>query len=52
MANAWPAILLAGAVLGGIWGGVFTPIEAAGVGAFLAMIITLIRKKLTMNTLL
>ena len=39
------------AVLGSIWG-VFTPIEAAGVGAFLAMIITLIRKKLTMNTLL
>ena len=52
LVNAWPAILLAGAVLGGIWGGVFTPIEAAGVGAFLAMIITLIRKKLTMNTLL
>jgi tripartite ATP-independent transporter DctM subunit len=30
----WPVMLLFGLVLGGIYGGLFTPTEAAGVGAF------------------
>lgn len=34
-------------VLGGIYFGVFTPVEAAAVGAFLTMILTLVRGKLT-----
>ncbi len=32
-------------VIGGIYGGIFTPTEAAGVGAFLAFVLALIRRK-------
>lgn len=35
------------AVLGGIYFGVFTPVEAAAVGAFMAVILTIARGKLT-----
>lgn len=41
----WSVAILALIVLGGLWGGVFSPTEAAGVGAFTALIITLIYKK-------
>lgn len=33
-------------VIGGIYGGIFTPTEAAGVGAFLAFMLALIRRKI------
>jgi len=33
--------------IGGIYGGVFTPVEAAGVGAFLALIVALMRRSLS-----
>lgn len=39
-------------IMGGIYGGVFTPTEAAGIGAFLALCITVGRKKLNRKTLL
>jgi C4-dicarboxylate transporter DctM subunit len=43
----WPALLLAVIVMGGIWGGVFSPTEAGGLGAFAALVIALARRKLT-----
>jgi len=33
--------------IGGIYGGVFTPVEAAGVGTFLALVVALFRRSLT-----
>jgi C4-dicarboxylate transporter DctM subunit len=45
--RVWPAALLAAIVMGGIWGGVFSPTEAGGMGAFAALIIALARRKLT-----
>jgi C4-dicarboxylate transporter DctM subunit len=45
--NVWPALLLALIVMGGIWGGVFSPTEAGGLGAFAALAIALARRKLT-----
>jgi TRAP-type C4-dicarboxylate transport system permease large subunit len=38
-------------VMGGIYGGVFTAVEGAGVGAFGAMVFAIARKSLTWNTL-
>ena len=40
--GAWPLILLAVTVLGGIYAGIFTPSEAAAVGAFAAFVILLV----------
>ena len=42
-----PIVALVIAVLGGIYGGVFTPTEAGGVGAFLSLIIAIFRRSLT-----
>ena len=42
-----PAIALIAIVLGGIYGGVFTPTEAGGAGAFVAMIIALLKGRLS-----
>jgi tripartite ATP-independent transporter DctM subunit len=39
-------------VMGGIWGGVFTPSEAGALGAFAALVIALGRRRLTMRHLL
>lgn len=43
----WPIILLIIVSLGGIWGGLFTPTEAGGIGAFGAFLIVIFRKKFT-----
>lgn len=43
----WPLVLLFALVMGGIYGGVFTPTEAGGIGAFGALVIGLIRGKLS-----
>lgn len=45
--NAWPMLVLAAIIIGGIYSGVFTPTEAAAVGAFAALVICLARRKLT-----
>ncbi|MEZ5889348.1 MAG: TRAP transporter large permease [Xanthobacteraceae bacterium] len=42
-----PLVILIGGVLGGIYGGVFTPTEAGAAGAFGATVIALLRGKLT-----
>lgn len=48
--NPWPGLLvvclLVLIVLGGIYGGIFTPTEAGAAGAFAAMLIALVRGKL------
>lgn len=45
-----PVILLIGVVLGGIYMGFFTPTEAGAVGAFGAVIIALIRRRLNRSS--
>ena len=42
----WPVLLLFLLVVGGIYGGIFTPTEAGGIGAFGAITIALARRKL------
>lgn len=46
-----PPILLIAAVLGSIFGGLATPTEASGVGAFGALILALVRRQLSFPTL-
>ena len=47
----WPVALLIVLVLGGIWGGFFTPTEAGGIGAFGAMLLSILKGKFTWNKL-
>lgn len=51
LAGVWPAFLLFVGVIGGIYAGVFTASEAAGIGAFGALLIGLARRKLTLASL-
>jgi len=44
--NVWPIVLLFIAVLGGIYWGIYTTTEAAGIGAAGALLIALVRRKL------
>jgi C4-dicarboxylate transporter, DctM subunit len=46
----WPVLLLVFIVMGGIYGGIFTATEAGGIGAFGAMAISLVQKKLSFST--
>jgi tripartite ATP-independent transporter DctM subunit len=46
LAAVWPAILIAIVVVGGIYGGVFTPTEGAAVGAIAMLITTLVQRTL------
>lgn len=43
----WPILLLILLVLGGIYGGLFTPTEAGAMGAFGALLLALFKRKLT-----
>lgn len=45
----WPVLALFILVIGGIYGGVFTPTEAGGIGAFGALLISLIRRQLNLS---
>jgi tripartite ATP-independent transporter DctM subunit len=49
IAKAAPIIVLIVVVLGGIYGGVFTAVEAGGVGALGALILALARRSLTLR---
>jgi C4-dicarboxylate transporter DctM subunit len=49
--DVWSVVLLGGLVLGGIWGGVFTPVEAAGIGSFGAFVIAISRRRLNKQVL-
>jgi C4-dicarboxylate transporter, DctM subunit len=50
--STWEVVLLFLLVIGGIYTGVFTPNEAAGVGAFGAFFFALIKRKLTFQLFL
>jgi len=52
LSGTWAMLLLFIIVIGGIYFGIFTPTEAAGIGAFGALFFALIRKRLTWQTLL
>lgn len=45
--DVWPMVLLFTVALGGIYVGVFTPTEAAGIGAFGAFVLAAMRRRLT-----
>jgi C4-dicarboxylate transporter, DctM subunit len=47
--NIWGVLLLFGIVMGGMYGGIFTPTEAAGVGAFGGFLFALFRGQLTLT---
>lgn len=47
LGHTWDVVLLFIVVIGGIYAGVFTPTEAAGIGAFGTFFFALVRKKLT-----
>lgn len=49
--NAAPLIAVIFISIGGIYAGVFTPVEAAGVGAFLVLVFALIGRRLTLTSL-
>ena len=46
-----PVIALFTIVVGGIYMGIFTPTEAAGIGALSAFLIALVRRKITLQSL-
>ena len=50
MKGVWGTIILFGVVMGGIYGGIFTPTEAAGIGAAGALIIALARRSLSFKS--
>jgi C4-dicarboxylate transporter DctM subunit len=45
--NIWAMVLLFALVMGGIYMGIFTPTEAGAIGAFGAIVITLVARRLT-----
>lgn len=45
--NTWPALIVFGIILGGIYGGFFTTTEAAAVSAFAAVVIGVVLRRLT-----
>jgi C4-dicarboxylate transporter, DctM subunit len=45
----WPAIVVLGLVIGGIYGGIFTPTEAAAVGTVAMLLIGLMQRRLGVN---
>lgn len=47
--GAWEVIFLFVLVMGGLYGGIFTPTEAAGVGAFLTLTLGLLRRRFTLR---
>lgn len=45
--DTWPVILIMVGIFGGLFGGVFTPTEAGAVGAFLSMVVAVIKRSMT-----
>jgi tripartite ATP-independent transporter DctM subunit len=50
--GTWHVLLLFLLIIGGIYGGIFTPTEAGGVGAFGALVISTVSRRLTIKILL
>ncbi len=51
LAGFWPLPLLAIIVIGGIYGGLFSPTEAGGIGALSAVLLAAIQRRLTFSLL-
>jgi len=51
LAGVWPFLLLFGLIIGGLYAKLFTPTEAAGMGAGLAIIVATLHGKLTLSML-
>jgi len=51
LTKAAPIVMLVAAVLGGIYGGVFTPIEAGAVGTLCAMLLAMAKRALDRRTM-
>ncbi len=47
--GTWPVLLLIAGVFGGLFGGIFTPTEAGGIGALLAFVIGFAQRTLTLD---
>lgn len=45
--DTWPVILIMIGIFGGLFGGVFTPTEAGAVGAFLSMVVAVVKRSMT-----
>ncbi|MBW2065686.1 MAG: TRAP transporter large permease [Deltaproteobacteria bacterium] len=48
--DPWPILALFIIVMGGIYAGIFSPTEAAGIGSFCAFVIALLRRKLSFHS--
>ena len=51
LAGVWPFLLLFGLIIGGLYGKLFTPTEAAGMGAGLAIVIATLHGRLNLSVL-
>ena len=51
LSGVWPFLLLFGLIIGGLYGKLFTPTEAAGMGAGLAILIATLHGRLTLSVL-
>jgi tripartite ATP-independent transporter DctM subunit len=49
LAEIWPLLALIIGIIGGLYAGVFTPTEAGAAGAFLAMVIGFLQRKLSIT---
>jgi C4-dicarboxylate transporter DctM subunit len=49
--NTWPSFVLFLVVIGGLYAGIFTATEAGGAGAFAALLIGIVRRRLTWRSL-
>ncbi|MEZ5872800.1 MAG: TRAP transporter large permease [Nitratireductor sp.] len=51
LAGVWPFVLLFAMIIGGLYGKIFTPTEAAGMGAGLAIIISTLQRRMSFTLL-
>ncbi|MGB0928975.1 MAG: TRAP transporter large permease subunit [Pikeienuella sp.] len=51
LSGVWPFLLIFGLIIGGLYGKIFTPTEAAGMGAGLAIIIATLHGRLSLKIL-
>lgn len=49
--DVWPTLLLILSIIGGLYGGIFTPTEAGAVGAFIAFAIGLLQGRMTFKAI-
>ncbi|GIX15564.1 MAG: C4-dicarboxylate ABC transporter [Paracoccaceae bacterium] len=49
LAEIWPLVLLIGGIIGGLYSGMVSPTEAGAAGAFLALVIAVAQRRMTMG---